>query len=400
MGKIFISYRRDDDPNGAARVRDSLAARFGKSAIFMDVDNLLAGQKFDAELSKALAQCDVLVAVIGARWSEVLRAKLEEAAADPDHRDYVRDEIAGALQRGIPVVPVRVGREGALPALPRPSELPAEISDLVLHHKHDVRHETFGRDAADLAAAIRMLQRQGKRPGRRWAGVAAALAWVLGAVAIGAHLSGVAPWLPPKAQRDGGANADAAERKARADAEAREKQLAEAADKARRDQEARVKAERDEAARKQAEDDARARAAAEAKRKADEAAAEASKRQRLKETTLKGWLTAPGYWAIRCGGGDGNIYKIDGVEIEYTNPHPNGSHGHANYEELGGDSLRLTYIKRPGGFNSDVVETIDKIDSSTMKIARTIDRNTDVFVLHRCDCSGLSGSNYKLCNSD
>jgi hypothetical protein len=44
--KIFVSYRRDDDPNGAARIRDALAARFGKASIFMDVDNLLAGQRF------------------------------------------------------------------------------------------------------------------------------------------------------------------------------------------------------------------------------------------------------------------------------------------------------------------------------------------------------------------
>ena len=42
-GKIFISYRRDDDPSAAARVRDGLAARFGKSELFIDVDNLLAG---------------------------------------------------------------------------------------------------------------------------------------------------------------------------------------------------------------------------------------------------------------------------------------------------------------------------------------------------------------------
>jgi len=34
-GKIFISYRREDDPSAAARVRDALAARFGKASLFM-----------------------------------------------------------------------------------------------------------------------------------------------------------------------------------------------------------------------------------------------------------------------------------------------------------------------------------------------------------------------------
>ena len=73
--KIFVNYRRDDDPSAAARVRDGVAAKFGKSSVFMDVDNLLAGQRFDQELAKALAQCDVLITVIGPRWTDLLRAR-------------------------------------------------------------------------------------------------------------------------------------------------------------------------------------------------------------------------------------------------------------------------------------------------------------------------------------
>ena len=92
VGKIFVSYRRDDDPNGAARVRDGLAATFGKANVFMDVDNLIAGQRFDEELAKALAQCDVLVAVVGARWMELLKARRTGGEFD-----YVREEIAEAL---------------------------------------------------------------------------------------------------------------------------------------------------------------------------------------------------------------------------------------------------------------------------------------------------------------
>jgi len=51
-GKIFISYRREDDPSAAARVRDALAARFGKASLFMDVDSLAAGQRFDEQPRK------------------------------------------------------------------------------------------------------------------------------------------------------------------------------------------------------------------------------------------------------------------------------------------------------------------------------------------------------------
>ena len=55
--KIYISYRCDDDPSAAARVRDGLARGLRRSALFIDVDNLRAGQRFDEELAKALATC-------------------------------------------------------------------------------------------------------------------------------------------------------------------------------------------------------------------------------------------------------------------------------------------------------------------------------------------------------
>jgi hypothetical protein len=151
--RIFISYRRDDDPSGAARLRDGLAARFGEANLFTDVDNLLAGQRFDVELAKALGQCDVLIAVVGPRWLELLAAK-----ADSDGRDYVREEIAEALRRRIVVIPVRVGRGGRLPALPRAADLPDDIRDLVHYQKHDVVHERFGRDIAGLIEAIEIVR--------------------------------------------------------------------------------------------------------------------------------------------------------------------------------------------------------------------------------------------------
>ena len=94
MAKIFVNYRRDDVAGDARGVRDGLAAKFGKANVFMDVDNLLAGQRFDIELAKALDACDVLIAVIGPRWMEQLKARMQVG-----ERDYVREEIAAALAR-------------------------------------------------------------------------------------------------------------------------------------------------------------------------------------------------------------------------------------------------------------------------------------------------------------
>jgi TIR domain len=149
-GKIFINYRREDDPAFAARVRDELAATFGKSNLFMDIDNLLAGQRFDKELAKALAECNVLIAVIGRHWMQSLRDKSRIG-----ERDYVREEIAEALKREIVVVPTCVGPEGHMPAMPRPDDLPADIRDLVHYQKQDISHENFVRDVASLTSALK-----------------------------------------------------------------------------------------------------------------------------------------------------------------------------------------------------------------------------------------------------
>ena len=148
----------------------------------MDVDNLLAGQRFDRELEKALAQTDVFLAVIGARWLDLMAERAATA-----ERDFVREEIAGALARGIIVIPVLIERA----TLPRGDALAPDIRALVLHHKQDITHERFGRDVEDLIAAInagrKAMRADGGAPKRApvpwgWIGASAtaalAVAWV------------------------------------------------------------------------------------------------------------------------------------------------------------------------------------------------------------------------------
>jgi TIR domain len=122
--RIFVNYRRQDASAQAARLHDRLIAReaFGKANVFMDVDRLRAGQRFEDELNRALAATDVFVSVIGSRWAELLAER--QASGE---RDYVREEIATALARGIPVIPVLVDRA----PLPARADLPADIRALV-----------------------------------------------------------------------------------------------------------------------------------------------------------------------------------------------------------------------------------------------------------------------------
>lgn len=173
-GGIFISYRRDDDPSSAARIRDALAQRLGGRDLFMDIDSVKAGQRFEHELNKALERSRVLIAIIGPQWLRELHAR-----AKTGERDYVRIEIAAALKKGIPVIPIRVGRMSRIPSLPTPEQLPEDIRDLFEHQAHDVTHENFARDIASLTKDIQGLVPQ---PWRMKVGRKTAIA--LGAVGL------------------------------------------------------------------------------------------------------------------------------------------------------------------------------------------------------------------------
>ncbi len=187
QGKIFISYRREDAPGDARGICDRLSRSFGGSSVFMDVDQLVAGQRFERELDSALAQCDVLIAVIGSRWMELLVAHTQQGK-----RDYVRDEIAAALQRDMVVVPVLTGREASIPPLPAAEDLPDDIRDLVLYQKQSIAHETFRRDADDLVAALKTVLRR-KYGSWSWRPLAAGLVICLLALGVAFGYWGFTP---------------------------------------------------------------------------------------------------------------------------------------------------------------------------------------------------------------
>ena len=281
-GKIFVNYRRDDARDMAARIRDRLAATFGDAHVFMDVDNLLAGQRFDKELEKALGQTDVFVAVIGPRWLELLAER--QASGE---RDYVREEIAGALQRGIVVIPVLIERT----PLPRADALPQDIRDVVLHQKHVVTHEQFGRDVTGLVEAIRFGRKAaradavgGRKAALLWAGAAVLSLLVLGAGVLAYQMAANDRGAVVKLLEDRGAEAKLDAERARQD---EIKRAAEAAATKKADEEAQRKRAAEEAERQRlamfkAEQDRieedRKRQASDALKRAADAAAAAQKK--------------------------------------------------------------------------------------------------------------------------
>lgn len=67
MPKIFISYRREDSKHAVGRLHAALKrhVRDPKRDIFIDIDNIPKGVDFVEHLDQQVAQCDVMLAVIG-----------------------------------------------------------------------------------------------------------------------------------------------------------------------------------------------------------------------------------------------------------------------------------------------------------------------------------------------
>ncbi len=137
MSKLFISYRRDDSADVTGRLHDRLKSHFGDGTIFLDIDTIPFGMDFRQCIGDAVNQCDVLLAVIGDHWLDARYADGPNQGSRrlDDPHDYVRIEIESALGRGIPVVPLLVGKA----AMPPESQLPDGLKELAFRHAAQAR---------------------------------------------------------------------------------------------------------------------------------------------------------------------------------------------------------------------------------------------------------------------
>ena len=124
MAGVFISYRRDDTAASAGRLYDRLVARYGKRRVFRDVDAIPLATDFRQAIAAAMNSCDALIAVIGRDWLSVKDDLGRPRIQDP--RDWVRLEIATALQMGKVVIPILV--EDA--RMPSEETLPQALNQL------------------------------------------------------------------------------------------------------------------------------------------------------------------------------------------------------------------------------------------------------------------------------
>jgi len=180
VASIFISYRREDSAAYAGRLRDHLRQHFGKAEVFMDIDTIDLGQAFDAAIQEAVGACDILIAVIGPQWSTISD---ENGQRRLEHDgDFIRLEVATALERNIPVIPMLVG--GA--KMPAAEDLPDNLKSLSVRNALSVTNERWDYDIGRLVKAMDRVVDDGHGPEllrnpKLWASVAAVAVVAAGA---------------------------------------------------------------------------------------------------------------------------------------------------------------------------------------------------------------------------
>ena len=148
MALIFVSYRRQDTQSATGRLCDKLQAHFGDDQVFHDIESIDAGADFAATIESKIAASSVVLVMIGPHWASVAGPDGQGRLFNP--KDYVRLEIAVALQRGITLIPVLV--DGA--TMPPAAVLPDAIAGLATRQAHEITEQRWQYDSDALVTQL------------------------------------------------------------------------------------------------------------------------------------------------------------------------------------------------------------------------------------------------------
>lgn len=145
---IFISYRRRDGSAIARWLAETIEQNFGKATVFVDTEAIESGDHWPARLEEALKKSSVMIVLIGPEW---LRAHDEFGSRRLDNpKDWVRKEIAHALENQLKIIPVLVSKA----ELPEAKGLPKVIRPLLEFQTFELRIEQWQIDTTQLLALL------------------------------------------------------------------------------------------------------------------------------------------------------------------------------------------------------------------------------------------------------
>lgn len=152
QGQIFLCYRRAESAPITGVIREHLANRFGREAVFMDIDSIPLGVNFRAHVVSTLAQCKACLAIMGPKWLHAVDDQGKRRLEDVD--DPIRVELETALRIDRRVIPILVDNA----SMPKRDELPDAMRSLSSQNGFPLRP---GADFnGDMARLLELLERQ------------------------------------------------------------------------------------------------------------------------------------------------------------------------------------------------------------------------------------------------
>ncbi|GAB3901216.1 toll/interleukin-1 receptor domain-containing protein [Kibdelosporangium lantanae] len=149
MAGIFISYRVQDEPFGAALIDSELSKEFASDLVFIANRSLRSGDDFESIISHAMRNSDAFLVIIGPRWFSAGGEWGEPFIYKSD--DWLRRQIVEAFMLGIRVIPVLLGSDVQI----RSEQLSPEISRLARLRPVRIRMQSLNADLSNLVKEIR-----------------------------------------------------------------------------------------------------------------------------------------------------------------------------------------------------------------------------------------------------
>ncbi len=149
VGRIFLSYRRDDDPGYALALFGRLEQSLPIERLFMDVEGGIGpGHDFFRVIEDQVNTCDVMLVLIGSKWLNAIDEMGRRRLDNP--QDFVRIEVESALRLGKRVIPLLVNKT----EMPRADALPDPLKPLARRNAVRLTQERFKADAQGLIKAL------------------------------------------------------------------------------------------------------------------------------------------------------------------------------------------------------------------------------------------------------
>ncbi|MDL4816024.1 toll/interleukin-1 receptor domain-containing protein [Actinomadura opuntiae] len=157
MAAIFINYRSGDDAYAAALLDILLSNSYGANEVFRASRSIEPGDDYAKAIISAIEECDVFLAIIGARWHETIAKSTYKQDERPG--DWVVHEISCALKAGVKVVPVLLA--GA--QRPNESHLPDSIKEVAQYQYLRFDYRNIENDFLNIIAKLAGVIERGTR---------------------------------------------------------------------------------------------------------------------------------------------------------------------------------------------------------------------------------------------